>query len=502
MSADLVPTEKLKQRQLKIQEKRKKTEWRDFLMEIASWQPVMLYKNQWFTSRYPETTRTQKITSIWDFSWKRENMPFCDIWSSSLLTQYQELSHKIPNANVLHDYINENADFSDICYGAKNSYLSFSVWNDAENVMYSNTVNTNVNNILDSFQVYNNSDNVASSVYITESSNVYFSQNIHASHWIRFSKDCIGSSNLILCSWLTNKSYCIENIEYSPDEFMKKKKEILEQKKQYFIRQKKAKSQYVNIQSTDSEGIWLVNCSNIYNGYFANACSNGHNVCIVDGTNHSDRLYDCFSIWLNCYDCYGFILWWTNCEHIYCSTNIGTCTSIYYSNYLNNCSFCLWCIWLKNKSYCIFNKQYTKDERYDEVDKMFTKMEKDWQLWEFFPGSMNPFYFNDTAAYLIDPSFTKEEVTAKWYLRRDEPIKVDIPVGSTLVSTADLDQYEWFDSEWNRTINADILKVVIQDEQDNYYRIIPMEYKFLVKHGLPLPRKHWLERMKDSFKIG
>jgi len=26
---------------------------------------------------------------------------------------------------------------------------------------------------------------------------------------------------------------------------------------------------------------------------------------------------------------------------------------------------------------------------------------------------MNPFYFNDTAAYLIDPSFTKEEVTAK-----------------------------------------------------------------------------------------
>ena len=24
---------------------------------------------------------------------------------------------------------------------------------------------------------------------------------------------------------------------------------------------------------------------------------------------------------------------------------------------------------------------------------------------------MNPFYFNDTAAYMIDPSFTKEEVT-------------------------------------------------------------------------------------------
>ena len=40
---------------------------------------------------------------------------------------------------------------------------------------------------------------------------------------------------------------------------------------------------------------------------------------------------------------------------------------------------------------------------------------------------MNPFYFNDTAAYLIDDSFTKEEVEAEGYLWRDEPIKVDIP---------------------------------------------------------------------------
>ncbi len=40
---------------------------------------------------------------------------------------------------------------------------------------------------------------------------------------------------------------------------------------------------------------------------------------------------------------------------------------------------------------------------------------------------MNPFYFNDTAAYLIDDTFTKEEVEAKGYMRRDEPIAVDIP---------------------------------------------------------------------------
>jgi hypothetical protein len=55
---------------------------------------------------------------------------------------------------------------------------------------------------------------------------------------------------------------------------------------------------------------------------------------------------------------------------------------------------------------------------------------------------MNPFYFNDTAAYLIDDSFTKEEVEAEGYLRRDEPIAVDIPAGAKVVKTYELDQYE------------------------------------------------------------
>ena len=51
---------------------------------------------------------------------------------------------------------------------------------------------------------------------------------------------------------------------------------------------------------------------------------------------------------------------------------------------------------------------------------------------------MNPFYFNDTVAYLIDPSFTKEEVIASGYLWRDEPIKVDIPASADLVNISEL----------------------------------------------------------------
>jgi len=56
----------LNHRQTKIQEKRKQTTLRDFVVEIASRRPLNFYKNQGFTSRYPATSRIGKIISIKD----------------------------------------------------------------------------------------------------------------------------------------------------------------------------------------------------------------------------------------------------------------------------------------------------------------------------------------------------------------------------------------------------------------------------------------------------
>lgn len=55
------------------------------------------------------------------------------------------------------------------------------------------------------------------------------------------------------------------------------------------------------------------------------------------------------------------------------------------------------------------------------------------------------------------------------------------------------------DTSW--WIDPTILKKVIRDEDGNVYRIIKMEYDFLMKHGLPLPRKHWLGRLKEHLRI-
>jgi len=111
---------------------------------------------------------------------------------------------------------------------------------------------------------------------------------------------------------------------------------------------------------------------------------------------------------------------------------------------------------------------------------------------------MNPFYFNDSAACVIG-EFDKWEIIREWYAWRDDDIKVDIPDRMDVVPVNELSNYEshkW----WVFVIDPAILKKVIRDEEGNSYRIIKMEYDFLVKFWLPLPRQHWLERLKGHFK--
>ena len=79
---------------------------------------------------------------------------------------------------------------------------------------------------------------------------------------------------------------------------------------------------------------------------------------------------------------------------------------------------------------------------------------------------------------------------------------MDIPADLEQVHVRDLDQYEGYDENGKWHIDEEILKKVIIDEQGNVRRIVNMEYVFLMKYGLPLPRKHWIERMKENFRIG
>ena len=112
----------LRSREAKIQAKRKETLFRDFVQEITSRYNFNLFRYQGFISRYPEEERNKNIVN--DVSVSMNNDCTGD-YTGDFFKDFYDLYTRSPKANILHYGRNENCEFSDGSYGAKNCYLSF-----------------------------------------------------------------------------------------------------------------------------------------------------------------------------------------------------------------------------------------------------------------------------------------------------------------------------------------------------------------------------------------
>ena len=485
----------------KIQDKRKKTPRRDFLMEICSWKPFVLSKQWWIISRFSTQERNTSVPTQEFIDQRDSLLEYWIDYTGHFRDNMKQLFLTCPLPWLLSFFQNENSDYADIVIWSKNCYLSYAVVQ-SENVYYSETIKDKCRNVYNSIMVIEKCENIYSSASIFRSYNIFFSRLIINSSSIRESSHLVNCHECIRCNDLENQSYCIDNKTYSQSEYEQYKKEYFNHTLPSIVSVPPYTwTKHTSIASRDITWSYIINSSHIESWYFVFSTEHARNVVLgwaAQGNTHFYDIFGCGSPKADHF--YGVMWWWSYAENIYCCSHINWWSSNFYSYFLENCSFCLGCIWLQNKQFCIFNKQYTKEARYKKVDEIFLRMDQEWTLGQFFPGLMNPFYFNDTAAYLIDPSFTKEEVTAKWYLRRNEPITVDIPEWVQTVSTHDLWQFETIENG-KPTISNEILRKVIIDKSWNAYRIIPMELDFLNKHWLPLPRLHRLERLKQHFTM-
>jgi hypothetical protein len=388
----------------KIKEKRKKTQFRDFVKEITSWTVLNLYKNKWKICKYPDTGRIKNIDTKEAIN--AQNYFNTYDFSLNFWDNYKLLMDKVPFQSIMDFWNNENSEFADVAFWVKNAYLTFVAWLTVENVFYSAFCYLNSTNIFNSFLFQTNSNNVYFSAWIDNSYNIFYSKYINDSSNLWFCTNMIWCSDCIFCNWLQNQKYSFQNKVLEKDEYEKIKKQILNKKDKYlynylFI----SKNEPINYLSENVNWKYNIKCHNVENWYWINNTNNSRNV-INTWWDNIKNFYDCFDAWAFAEDLYWNNWVWNNSKNIYCSTQIDVCSDIYYSYFLKNCSFCIGCIWLKNMSYCIFNKQYTKEEWHELADKIFAQMDTDWILWDFFPWELNPFYFNDTMAYLIDDSFT------------------------------------------------------------------------------------------------
>lgn len=467
-----------------------------------SWDTLVLQKNSWCISRYPVSDRILWVQMMKDFDINRES--FLDNWidydfSKDFFENFKSLYRSIKLPATINIW-SENCDYSEISVFVKNAYLSFTTVSSCENVLYSVNVKDNSVNVLNSVMVWDSCENVYMSSWILKSMNIYYSQNILNSSDIWFGTNLVGCHECISCVNLENKSFYINNVELSKEEYLIKKQELLKNKQWFPSLHKEEKVKSVNIWSTNVT--WGLNfySENVEDWVYNYRVTDGKNVVLVWLPTWNKNIYDTY----NAGSPIGSDMYWVMAagwEHIYMTLHNNNWMNNFYSILLDESSFCLGCVGLKNKKYCIFNKQYGENEWYELVDKIFTQMENDWLLWEFFPANMNPYYFNDTVASMFNYDFSKEDIISEWYMWRDEEINVDTPNGATIIESKDLWYYEWYDENGKWQINSEILKLVIKSDNWNFYRIVPMELEFLQRHNLPLPRIHWFERIKLGFNF-
>ncbi|MDR0607896.1 MAG: hypothetical protein LBG52_06230 [Candidatus Peribacteria bacterium] len=148
-------------RQEKIQDKRKQTPFRDFVMEIASRYGYAFYKNAGTTSRFsPYQTRIPiHPRSVYD---ETDHTKTRGEWSGNFFADIQILFSQI---GIPSNFLvgSENATHADNIGWSKNVYLSTSV-GASENVLYSSYIKTQCTDVLNSLWIIKNCNVVYQSV--------------------------------------------------------------------------------------------------------------------------------------------------------------------------------------------------------------------------------------------------------------------------------------------------------------------------------------------------
>jgi len=483
-----------------IQTKRKQTPWRDFVRDVCSWKPLNMYQRDGMISRFPESTRAHVVPKREFYAMRDELSQYGADYKNteSFFEQFGQLLSSTPLPSMIECFATENSEYCDIAAGCKNAYLGFTIFNNCENVCYSADIKDNSHNVFNSMTVWDGNDNIYQSTGVFSSQQIFYSKYITSCFNIWFSSNLRGCQECLFCDGLENQSYCIANVRYEKEEYLTRKEELLAKKHNFALRHQEVNKKAINFATERCSGNMITQSNNIEEGHFVYRVQEGKNLFSVWSAHGNSHFYDVIDAGSPHGNHYYAVQWAGGWEHIYCSVSINWWSNVYYSYYLDHCNYCLGCVGLINKEYCILNKQYSRDEWLTKVEQIFSQMHIQWVLGRFFPPSLNPFFFNDTAAALIG-EFKKEELIAEWYLWRDEEIKVDIPEWMELVESKDLNSYE-SNKSWQWFIDPSILKKVIRDQDGNCYRIVKIEYDFLMKFGLPLPREHRLERLKGHFR--
>lgn len=419
-------------------------------------------------------------------------------FSKNFFEQLKELREESPILYVHHTGTLVRSDFTNYSADNKDCYLAYSVIG-SENIMYSEVIDKSKNS-LDCYAVQR-VENCSNNIDCENNYNCHFAIKSQKSMDSFFIYDCVNCQNCCLSFNLRNQQYVFKNKKLTKEEYEKEFSNLLlntqtgfEKAKEYFddYFNNKAIHRFAQIyNSQNATGDYIGNSKNIFKSFDVQNSENvRYTVRSIVNTKDS-------------YDNQGIAAG----ELIYESmaTSFGSFRDSFtyicvgskeceYSLMCKNCTNCFGCIGLKNAQYCVFNKQYTKEEYINLVNKIKKHMDdlpyvddkgRIYKYGEFFPYEMSPFGYNETNAHDFFP-ITKEEAISKGYPWKDKEEKnYNTTIGSAYLG----DDIKDVDD----SIVDEIISCPNNGNQEyqcsTAYRIVKDELVFYKQKNIPLPRR-------------
>ncbi len=479
--------------------------------------------------------------------WWSDKWSALDYWQvfdedNTFFEQLKDLIWKVPYPNLT--IVNsENCEYNDSLVWSKNSYMCF--WNNNLEDTYYTEESRNIKTSSDIWWSWD----VEKSYEIIDSANIYNSKYCFCcdnSSNITLCSKCSNCHDCFMCYWLDNKRYHILNKEYSKEEYIKKMQEIdlwdYEKVKTYtkiyndFV----IKMPHQHLQMNNSENsMWDYL-------YFSKEANNCFNIIWVQNAINLYEWWRCSMVYDSSfvYDLEWPVIWsiivFNASKNIYFSEYIyDNSFNIFYSVNLKACKNCFACVWLVGKEFCIFNKQYTQQWYYDEVERIINVMdtppkspsteEESWAIakqgqWGSpLPPCLSRFWYNETESNFYYPveshhpsPFPKGEGIEKWEIKNNTFIPIiPLPLGEVRWGLVfNRSTYEAPFPKVDKIIPANKLPDNIKDIPDDIlnraiecevtkkpFRIISQELEFYRKHNLPIPRRHPDQRHLDRMAL-
>ena len=461
-------------------------------------------------SLYPEESERRIITRDewygdgWNGTEYAQDYNFTKVFFEQIV----ELTKKVLTNN-LHTQRMINSPYCANGTALKNCYLCFNS-NSSEDCMYGNAFDF-CKDCIDNSHI-NHSERCYESFWLQNCYQCYFTIMSADSRNLYFCRDCLGCNDCVGCVNLRKSSFCIFNKQYSREDYFVEIEKMrlntssgikqLKIKSREFWKTQPVKS-HQGLKNLNSTGSYVTNCRNVNNSFL-----------VRDGEN---MRYCQYLLVPQNKDNYDVSIWGENTELNYETVECGensynnkfckdcwsSCRDNEYCMHLFSCENCFGCVGLKKKQFCILNKQYTKEEYFNMIEKIknhmnempyFDKKGNIYRYGEFFPIEISPYGYNNTIA-MQHFSLTKESAQKNgypWY---------EVPRGEYKITKKSQEIPDLIDD-----INNEILQEVFECENcKNAYRVLENEFLFYKKENLPIPHIcndcRYDRRLNDRLKI-